>query len=137
MGAGWKKARMATLIPIKKMDRALRFYTKVLGARLGERGRGRMRNSWASVRLLGEELWLIEPSERERRKLAYQTFLVKDVRRVVAQLRERGVRFQRAEKMGPQTKVEGPIAIEPFGSSAFFQDPEGNTFMVWENNPPM
>jgi hypothetical protein len=39
--------------------------------------------------------------------------------------------------MSKETKVEGPIAYESFGASAFFKDSEGNLLMVWQNNPPM
>jgi predicted enzyme related to lactoylglutathione lyase len=60
------------------------------------------------------------------------TFIVDDIRAVVKDLKTKGVKFSRAEKMGKETRVEGPIAIEPFGASAFFKDSEGNILMVWQ-----
>lgn len=133
----WSKARMATLIPIRNMDRALRFYTKTLGGKLTYRGTGAMKDAWASLRLGREELWLIVPSKHERRTLAYQTFLVKDIRKAVAELKRKGVRFQAGERGTPDSRVEGPITFEPFGAGAFFKDPEGNLLMLWQNLPPM
>jgi predicted enzyme related to lactoylglutathione lyase len=131
------KARVVTIMPIRKMDRALRFYTRSLGGKLVERGRGEMRNGWASVRLLGHDFWLIAPPEREKRRLAYTLLLVKDVKRAVRELQKKGAKFQRAERMGPETKVEGPIAFDSYGATAFFKDTEGNLLMLWQNFPPM
>ncbi|HYK93885.1 MAG TPA: VOC family protein [Thermoplasmata archaeon] len=131
------KARLVTLMPIRDMSRALKFYTKKLGAKMGDRGRGAMKNDWASVRFGTDEIWLIRPSSFEKRKLAYSTLLVRNIKSYVKQLTARGVKFQRPERMGPSTRIEGPIAFESFGASAFLKDPEGNLLMVWENFPPM
>lgn len=118
------------------MNRALKFYTKTLGAKLDARGPGRMRDMWASLHLAGVDVWLIAPQRREKRTLAYTTLLVKNIRTSVRTLSKKGVRFQRAERMGPRTRVEGPIAFESFGASAFFKDSEGNLIMIWQNVSP-
>jgi catechol 2,3-dioxygenase-like lactoylglutathione lyase family enzyme len=131
------EARFATLIPIRDMDRAIKFYTKALGGKLMYRGEGQMKDYWASMKLGREEFWLITPQTREKRTLAYSTFLVKDIKAVVKELKGRGVRFQRAEKMSKESRLEGPIAYESFGASAFFKDSEGNLLMIWQNFPPM
>lgn len=130
-------ARLVTLIPIRKMDRAIRFYTKALGAKLLYRGQGEMKDSWAGLKLGGVEVWFIAPEKREKRSLSYTTFLVKDIRRFVGGLKRKGVRFDRAVRMSRESRVEGPITFEPFGASAFFKDTEGNLLMVWQNEPPM
>jgi predicted enzyme related to lactoylglutathione lyase len=129
--------RLVALIPIRKMNRAIKFYTKSLGGRVTERARGPMKDFWASMKLGGTEVWLIAPSEHEKRKLAYQTFVVKDIKRFVTKLKGNGVKFERAERMNKETKIEGPIAFETFGASAFFKDTEGNVLMAWQNFPPM
>ncbi|MCI4354890.1 MAG: VOC family protein [Thermoplasmata archaeon] len=126
-----------TLIPIKNMTRAVRFYTKTLGGKLLYRGEGPMKDAWASLLVGGAQVWFVTPGVREKRKLAYQTFLVKDIRKFVAGLRRRGVKFEKASRMSKETKVEGPIAFDPFGASAFFKDTEGNLLMAWQNFPPM
>ena len=46
MGRMVSKVRVATLMPIKNMDRALKFYTKSLGAKLRTRGEGDMKDGW-------------------------------------------------------------------------------------------
>jgi predicted enzyme related to lactoylglutathione lyase len=129
--------RLVTLIPIKKMDRAIKFYTKNLDGKLLYRGKGPMKNFWAGLKVGGVEVWFVAPEEREKRKLSYNTFLVKDIKRYVAKLKQRGVKFEKAQRMNKDTKVEGPIAFDPFGASAFFKDTEGNLLMAWQNMPPM
>lgn len=137
MAVKFSQAGFASLIPIRDMDRAIKFYTKALGGKLTYRGRGEMKDYWASVKLGKEEFWLITPQKREKRTLAYSTFLVKDIKAVVNELKGRGVKFQRAEKMSEETRLEGPIAYDSFGAAAFFRDTEGNLLMIWQNFPPM
>ena len=129
--------QMVTLIPIVKMDRAIRFYTKTLGGKLVYRGEGPMKNFWASLKVGGADVWFVAPEAREKRKLSYQALLVKDIRKYVANLKRRGVKFEKAVRTNKDTKVEGSIAFEPFGASAFFKDTEGNLLMAWQNFPPM
>ncbi len=131
------KSSLVTLMTIRNMNRALKFYTKSLGARLLYRGEGAMRDSWASIRWADSEIWLVKPEKREARSLAYTALLVGNIRRTVAQLAGRGVKFQRAERMSSESKVEGPIAFDSFGAAAFFKDTEGNLLMIWQNLPPM
>ena len=131
------KARVVTLTPIRKMDRAIKFYSKTLGGKLLMRGRGEMRNAWASVRLGDHEVWLIAPEKPEKRELAYTAFLVKNIKSFVSGLLDKGVKFRRAEKMSADSRLDGPIAYESFGASAFFKDSEGNLLMAWQNFPPM
>lgn len=127
------KSSFATMIPIRNMDRAIRFYKKALGGSLNMRAPGDMRNYWASVSVGKTEFWLIHPDKREKRELAYSTFVVKDIKRTVASMKKRRVRFLPGEKMGHDSKVEGPIIYGPYGAGARFKDSEGNLFMLWEN----
>lgn len=119
------------------MDRAINFYTKKLGGKLLYRGQGEMKNWWASMKLADQEIWFVNPEEREKRTLAYTTFLVQDIKKFVAGLQAKGVKFNRAQKASPESRLEGPIAFDTFGASAFFKDSEGNLLMVWQNFPPM
>jgi predicted enzyme related to lactoylglutathione lyase len=129
--------RLVPLIPIRKMERAIEFYTKKLDAKVLYRGQGSMRDFWASLKVGGVEVWLVTPEAWEKRKLAYNTIIVKDIKRFVASLVRRGVKFEKAERMSKETKIEGPIAFETFGASAAFKDSEGNLLMAWQNFPPM
>jgi len=132
-----KSAEFVTLIPIRNMSRAIRFYTKQLGGKVTMRGTGEMRNAWASLKVAGHHVWLVSPDKREKRNLAYMTLIVKNAKGYVKSLQRAGVKFQRAESMGPGSKVEGPLVVAPYGISAFFKDPEGNLWMVWQNPPGM
>jgi len=126
------KAGFVTFVTVRKMDRAIKFYTDGLGGKLSSRGEGEMKDSWASVKVGKSEFWLIIPSAWEKRELAYNAFVVDDIKAAVADLRKRGVRFSRAEKSGPDTKIEGPIARHSWGAEAFFKDSEGNILMLWQ-----
>jgi len=130
------KASFATLVPIRNMDRAIRFYTHALGGSLNMRGEGDMKNYWASVSVGKTEFWLVKPEKQEKRDLAYSTFAVKDIKKTVSGLKSKGVKFSRAEKSGPQSKVDGPIEYTPYGASALFKDSEGNLSMLWQNMIP-
>jgi predicted enzyme related to lactoylglutathione lyase len=131
----FSKARLATLIPVHDMSRAIRFYTKSLGGKVRLRGEGQMKNFWASLTIGANDVWLIAPEKREKRTLAYSTFVVKNIKAAVTELKRKGVKFQRAERVGPETRLDGPIAYEGFGASAFFKDSEGNLLMIWQNGP--
>lgn len=128
---------LVTLVPIRNMERAVKFYTESLGGKVAYRGEGEMKDSFASVTVGKNEFWLITPSAREKRALAYSAFVVEDIKAVVKDLQDRGVKFQKADRMSKETKVEGPIAFESFGASAFLKDSEGNMLMIWQNIPSM
>ncbi len=127
------ESRFAALIPIKNLDRALKFYVDTLGGKLKEMGQGEMKDSWASVTVNEAELWLIKPEKREKMELAYNVFIVSDIKKTVVGLAKRGAKFLPGEKMGPGTEVNGPITSMPWGAkSAFLKDSEGNLLMLWE-----
>ena len=130
------KAAFATSVPIRNMDRAIRFYTRTLGGSLNMRGQGEMRDSWASVNVGKAEFWLVKPEKREKRDLAYSTFIVKDIKKTVVGLKGKGVKFLRAEKMSSDSRIDGPISYTPYGAGAFFKDSEGNLAALWENKIP-
>jgi len=128
------EASYATLIPVRSMDRAVRFYTETLGGKLLMRDKGDMKDFWASVKVADSDFWLIKPEEREKRSLAYSVFVVKDIKSTVGDLKAKGIKFRPAERMDKKTKIEGPIARdEGMGASAFFKDSEGNLLMLWES----
>ena len=127
------KSSFATLIPIRNMNRAIKFYKQALGGSLNMRAPGEMRNYWASVNVGKTEFWLVRPDKHEKRELAYSTFIVKDIKKTAAGLKKKRVKFLPGEKMGGDSRVEGPIVYSPYGAAAMFKDSEGNLFMLWEN----
>lgn len=130
------KSDFATFVVIRDMDRAIGFYTKTLGGKLDERAPGEMKDMWASIKIGRENFWLIKPPGRQQKKpdLAFSTFIVKDIKAEVTDLKKKGVRFQKAEKMGESTVIDGPIAKDEFGATAFFKDSEGNLLMLWQTS---
>jgi catechol 2,3-dioxygenase-like lactoylglutathione lyase family enzyme len=64
------------------MNRAIKFYTAILGGRLNMRAEGEMKNYWASVNIAKTEFWLVKP-EKSEKDLAYSTFVVKDIKKTV------------------------------------------------------
>jgi catechol 2,3-dioxygenase-like lactoylglutathione lyase family enzyme len=135
MSSKLSKADFATLIPIRNMDRAVKFYTSKLGGKLNMRAEGEMKDSWASIKIGREEFWLVNPPDPRPKipDLSFFAFVVKDLKSVVKGLKNRGVRFQKAERGAEVTRVDGPISYSEFGASAFFNDTEGNLLMLWQN----
>ena len=116
------------------MNRAIKFYTKTLGGKLIMRAPGDMEDVFASVKI-GKEFFWLGPRDPKLKKLdfAFNTFIVKNIKKEVWVLQRRGAKFQKAEKSMPNSKVEGPIEFSNFGASAFFNDSEGNLLMIWQN----
>ncbi len=124
------KASFVTLVPVKNMKRAVKFYTESLGGKLNQKAE----KEWASINIGKTQFWLIIPSKEEKRELAYSAFTVEDIKATVADLKKKGVKFQKAEKMGRKSKIEGPITYEDMmGAFAFFSDSEGNLEMLWQS----
>ena len=115
------------------MDRAVKFYTSTLGGKLIYRMEGEMKDFWASVKVSGSEFWLVSPEEQEKRELAYDVFTVDDIKTAISELKAKGVRFNKGEKMGKDSRVEGPITYDSGGAMAYFKDTEGNLLMLWQN----
>ena len=126
------QATFASLVPVRNMDRAIKFYTEALGGKLQMRAEGEMKDFWASVKVGKAEVWLVQPQKWEKRELAYSTFVVKDIKVAVKELKGSGAKFQAAEKNNAKTKIDGPIAYETYGAAAFFKDSEGNLLMLWQ-----
>ena len=128
-----QRAKHATIIPVKDMDRAVKFYTATLGGKLLLRMEGEMKDFWASVEVSGSDFWLVSPQEREKRELAYDSFTVEDIKAAVAELKGKGVKFSRGEKTSRGSRVEGPITYDEAGASAYFKDSEGNLLMLYQS----
>ena len=127
------KADFVTLVTVKKMDRAIKFYTEALGGKVVSLGEGPMKDAWASVKVGKNNFWLIVPSAWEKRELAYNVFVVEDIGAAVTDLKKKGVKFTRAEKYDKDTRIDGPIGRHSWGAEAFFRDSEGNLFMLWQS----
>ena len=127
------KSNYATIVPILNMNRAIRFYTKTLGGKLVERAPGDMKDVWASIKIGKTSFWL-GPRDPKLKKLdfAFNTFIVKNIKREVRELEKRGASFQRAVKSMTSFRVDGPIDLTDIGASSYFNDSEGNLLMIWQ-----
>ena len=124
-----------TFVPVKKMDRAIMFYTEGLGGKVTSKGEGDMEDSWASLKVGKTEFWLIKPESWEKRELAYNAFVVDDIKAVVADLKKRGVKFSRGRRSSTRTPDSmAQYSRHEWGAEAFFNDSEGNLLMLWESN---
>jgi len=116
------KAVKFVSIPVRDQSQALEFYTKKLGFQIltdqpfGEGQR------WLELGIPGGEtrVVLFTPPGHETRIGTFSnvTFMSDNVEKTYAEMSARGVEFQRPPKK------------EQWGTSAMFQDPDGNVFLL-------
>ena len=113
----------ATII-VSNMDRAVRFYTEVLGLKLTNR----FGDSWATVDA-GKGLTIglhpaspKYPAPGTKGGMMLGMEIDEAIERVVSRLSERGVAFK------------GSIVREGAGNFAHLEDPDGNDIYLWEVN---
>ncbi len=95
-----------------------------------------MKDMWVSVRMGRKEFWLIKPSDKEQGKktdLAFSTFIVKNIKTEVANLKKKGAKFDAPETGEWTAKADDPIAYDPVGAAAFLKDSEGNLLMLFQS----
>ncbi len=109
-------------IPVRDQERALSFWTTQIGLQVATdqpMGDGRR---WIELKIPGAQtgLVLFTPPGHEDRIGTFQnlSFNVDDVEETYRQLSERGVEFLQ------------PPRKEPWGTSAIFKDPDGNSFVI-------
>ena len=109
-------------IPVADQDRALEFYTEKLGCRILTDQPFNDQQRWIELSFPGADtsLVLFTPDEHRDRigTFAHVTFWAADVRNTYEQLKAKGVEFM------------GEPQVAELGSSAVFQDSEGNKFVV-------
>lgn len=108
-------------IPTRDQDRALAFYTTQLGFRVvTDQPFGEQR--WIELRIPGAEtgVVLFTPPGQEDRVGGFMNmaWVADDVVKTCDELAARGVEFVQ------------PPKTEPWGTSAVFKDPDGNTFAL-------
>jgi predicted enzyme related to lactoylglutathione lyase len=110
-------------VPVRDQDRALDFYTRALGFQIGidqpNPGTGQR---WIELKIPGcptRVVLFTPPGQEDRVGTASNiVFTCDSVEKTWEELEERGVQF-------PQ-----PPKKEFWGTSALFQDPDGNTFAL-------
>ncbi len=112
-------------VKTKDMDRAFVFYTKVLGLD-GMRGKGAMRDEWASGQPPNRKLCRGPHGARTG-----LIFIVKGLDGVVKRLKAKKVKFYIPLPM-KRHGMTTHIADHPWGRHAWFRDSEGNEVMLFE-----
>jgi catechol 2,3-dioxygenase-like lactoylglutathione lyase family enzyme len=120
MPAEWS---FGATIPAKDLDGTRRFYEDVLGAQV------MMEDPGGIVYRSGDSTFSLYPTEYAgTAQHTLGTFVVRDVEAAVAELRDKGVRFEDYDMPGLKT-VNG-IAELGGMKGAWFKDPEGNILSV-------
>jgi predicted enzyme related to lactoylglutathione lyase len=94
---------------ISNMDRAVDFYTSVLGLKLGVR----YEDFWATI----------DAGKGTKGGMMLGFEVDEPIDAVVARLTAKGVKFT------------GPVVNDSGGKFAHFQDPDGNEMYLWEMSP--
>jgi predicted enzyme related to lactoylglutathione lyase len=109
-------------IPVRDQDRALEFWTKKIGLQVATDQPMGDGQRWIELRIPGAQtgVALFTPPGHEDRIGTFQnlSLQVDDVDKTYRELLERGVEFARSPKK------------EPWGTSAIFKDPDGNSFVL-------
>jgi catechol 2,3-dioxygenase-like lactoylglutathione lyase family enzyme len=116
------KAVKFASIAVRDQDRALEFFTTKLGFTLATDQPFSDTQRWIELRIPGADtrIVLFTPPGHEDRIGTFSnvTFVADNVDKTYEELSARGVDFT------------GPPKTAPWGSSAMFRDPDGNTFLI-------
>ena len=118
-------------LPVKDVARARAFYEQKVGFAPGREAAGGVFYEFG-----GRTACFLYPTPNAGTNRASQAFwTVEDVEREVAELKERGVRFEEYDTPGIKT-VNG-IATGGGTKSAWFKDPDGNILAIVQTMPDM
>jgi predicted enzyme related to lactoylglutathione lyase len=124
------KSRLATgamsaVLPAKDLKRARDYYERVLGIEVED--------APALMGFMGHAgngtQFLVYETTASHGTATAAAFIVDDLKAVVAELRDRGVRFEDYDMPGMKT-VDGIADMGPGGLGAWFMDSEGNTLSI-------
>ena len=116
------KAVKFVSVYVSDQDAALEFYTQKLGFALVSDQPMGPGARWIELRIPGAETGVVitRPMRPEQAVGLFQNmaFVTDDVQKTYEELAARGVHFRQ------------PPRTEPWGTSAIFDDPDGNTFVL-------
>jgi catechol 2,3-dioxygenase-like lactoylglutathione lyase family enzyme len=121
-----RDSRIGANVPVSNLDEAIAFYEGKLGLELFERGAEQpyARFSGAGQTKLG--IYVSKTAGQSRHTLA--SFVVDDVRAVVASLKDNGVVFEEYDM--PGMKTEDGVATMGDTRAAWLKDPDGNILEI-------
>lgn len=124
-----KNAELIINVPVKNMTRALQFYQKTLGCKINSRSRGALKDVWAEVAANSKTKLWFGPGVWQL------TFVVKNIKRDVAALEKKNVKFKRMNtKMGGEMVTKHILKVRS-GHIAVFSDSEKNPCMLFQAAP--
>ena len=116
-------------IPVRDVERAQSFYKDTLGLPQTDAKAGAATYSSGGVRLL-----VYESDQAGTNKATAATWAVADVDAVVAELKKKGVAFERYDDL-PGMAMKGDVHVSSEGDmkAAWFKDPDGNILSIVSN----
>ena len=116
-------------IPVRDVERARSFYTDMLGLTPADVKAGATTFTSGGVKLL-----VYESNQAGTNKATAATWAVSDVDAVVAELKKKGVAFERYDDL-PGMAMKGDVHVNPGGDmkAAWFKDPDGNILSIVSN----
>ena len=121
-------ARIAAIVPVSSVDRAVEFYEGLLGLDVVARRDDLPQNPEAEFSAGEGGLLAYESVAAGQSRGTLAGFRVDDIDAAVTALRERGVTFEEYDT--PDLKTENGIASVGDVRAAWFKDPDGNILAV-------
>jgi catechol 2,3-dioxygenase-like lactoylglutathione lyase family enzyme len=121
-------ARIAAIVPVSDLERAIEFYGSTLGLRLIDRNADLPDNPEAVFEAGGGTIFVYKSTAAGQGRATEAGFMVDDLDAAMAEMRERGVIFEDYDV--PGLKTENGVASIAGNRAAWFKDPDGNILAV-------
>jgi len=121
-------ARIAAIVPVSDLERAVEFYGSTLGLRLIDRNADLPDNPEALFEAGDGTLIVYKSTAAGQGRATEAAFVVDDLDEAMAGMRERGVTFEEYDLPGLTT--ENGVASIAGIRAAWFKDPDGNILAV-------
>lgn len=116
-------------IPVTNMERALDFYKNRLGLKFMEEMSDEQNAMFGAGDGTGLSIYLRGPSKADHTLASWK---VDDLEAEMAELKEKGIRFEEYDMPEMMLKTENGIATWNSTRAAWFKDPDGNIFGLFE-----
>jgi catechol 2,3-dioxygenase-like lactoylglutathione lyase family enzyme len=121
-------ARIAAIVPVSDLERAIEFYGSTLGLRMVDRNADLPDNPEAVFEAGDGVLFVYQSKAAGEGRATVVGFVVDDLDTAMAGMRERGVAFEDYDF--PGLKTENGVATLGGTRAAWFKDPDGNILAV-------
>jgi catechol 2,3-dioxygenase-like lactoylglutathione lyase family enzyme len=121
-------ARIAAIVPVSDLERAIEFYGSTLGLRLIDQNADIPDNPEAVFEAGDGTIFVYKSAAAGQGRATEAGFVVDDLDAAMAGMRERGVTFEEYDL--PGLKTENGVASIAGIRAAWFKDPDGNILAV-------